>query len=131
VKLDQAQGELSTLENQKATVIGTFLKDQAEAIAGEYIEQAEKLIEAFIKLRALDNLIQKNGTPVPITGAYHNGELNIPVFALDAFNGKEHTNWPSCLTKAVSVKNATWDMDLMTKTAESLQADFAAQGIII
>ena len=84
-KLTEAKAELQQLESKSREIMQSFLTHEAEATAAEYISHAQAIRMNYLRLRALEILIRKQGGGS--IGSYSIGKLYIPVFSLPQFDG--------------------------------------------
>ncbi len=89
-KLEDAEKEVTTLEENEGEIVFQFLMAQAEREGEEYAALANQLIGKFKRLRAIDSIL---GHPPRLSFAYV-GEFFIPSFNLKAFKGCENPSHP-------------------------------------
>lgn len=82
-KLQEASAQVSRLKDKSADVLQSFLAQEAESVAQDYIEAARQIQTLYIRLRAINGLIRGQGGP-SINGPSL-GRLFIPTFALPQF----------------------------------------------
>jgi hypothetical protein len=123
-KVSEAIEKRADLQSKEKALIKALLLEEAEVACASYVEAAQVVKEQYVKLVALDSLLQHNGGP---SIYQHRTDISLPSFNLKQCDDVRHKNWTNILF-ATFLMNAS---DGFQQATQSMLEEIRSAGVTL